>query len=358
MENLKKYGFMDDFIKGVDIPEKWVVGRVISQYNHLYRVITEDRELIGEVSGKYKFEIIEETDFPTIGDFVLIETQDDERGVIHERLKRKSSFIRKAAGTVKSSSQVVAANIDTLFICMSLNKDFNIRRLERYLAISWESRAKPVIVLTKSDLCPDIRQRIQQVEEIAFGVPLFATSCFDEKLHEKLRVHIMSGETAAFIGSSGVGKSTLINCLAGKEVFATGGLQEDDKSRHTTTNRELILLDQGIMVIDTPGMREIGIVSSDLEKTFSDIEQLAQSCKFGDCSHEKEPACAVRQAIENGDLEEARLTSYRKLERETHYRDQNAKIREKKKLDSILKDIGGTKNMKKFQKEKRRQKGR
>ena len=193
-------------------------------------------------------------------------------------LRRKSAFIRKAAGT-GNSEQVVASNIDTVFICMSLNSDFNLRRLERYLAISWSSGALPIVTLTKADLCDDVAAKTAAAESIAIGAEILVTSSLADAGHEQILPYLKCGSTAAFIGSSGVGKSTLINRLAGTE-FATNGLRNDDKGRHTTTRRELITLTNGALVIDTPGMRELGLETADLSKSFADIDELSQQCRF------------------------------------------------------------------------------
>lgn len=262
------------------------------------------------------------SDFPAVGDYVEAETGDsaESHAIIHRILPRKSVFIRKAAGT-GHRDQVVAANIDTVFICMSLNNDFNIRRLERYLSIAWDSGASPVIVLTKSDLCSDIDTYLWEVEGVAFGTNVVVTSSFEEDGYAKILPYIEPGKTIALIGSSGVGKSTLINRLTGEDRLETNGLRNDDKGRHTTIRRELVILENGAMVIDTPGMRELGLWDAEegLERAFADIEQLANRCRFQNCSHTSEPGCAVRAAIESGDLPEERWLSYEKLRAENRY---------------------------------------
>ena len=245
---------------------------------------------------------------------------EDGNAVIQAILPRKSVFTRRAAGTA-NREQVVAANIDTVFICMSLNNDFNVRRLERYLSVAWDSGASPVIILTKADLCDDLDQRLREVESVALGVEVAVTSSLSENGTDALKPYLKEGKTASFIGSSGVGKSTLINRLMGSDKLATNGLRNDDKGRHTTTHRELVLLENGALVIDTPGMRELGMWAADsgIDTTFADIEALALSCKFKNCTHTSEPGCAIIAAIEDGSLSEERYRSYTKLSAENAY---------------------------------------
>lgn len=246
---------------------------------------------------------------------------EDGNAVIQAILPRKSVFTRRAAGTA-NREQVVAANIDTVFICMSLNNDFNVRRLERYLSVAWDSGASPVIILTKADLCADLDQRLREVESVALGVEVVVTSSLSENGTDTLKSYLKEGKTASFIGSSGVGKSTLINRLMGSDKLATNGLRNDDKGRHTTTHRELVLLENGALVIDTPGMRELGMWGADsgIDTTFADIEELALGCKFNNCTHTSEPGCAILAAIEDGTLSEERYRSYTKPRQKTPMR--------------------------------------
>ncbi len=212
--------------------------------------------------------------------------------------------------------QVVAANIDTIFICMSLNNDFNLRRLERYLSIAWDSGAVPVVVLTKSDLCDDVSAMLSEIQKIAIGLDVVVTSGMTSDGYRAIMKYIAPGQTVAFIGSSGVGKSTLINRILGESLIETREIRKDDRGRHSTTRRELFITPTGGAVIDTPGMREIGLESVNLSKAFIDIDELAEQCKYSNCRHENEPGCVVKKAIEDGAISEERLQSYKKLKKE------------------------------------------
>ena len=312
------------------IPDRWAalaaqypertVGRITLQEKGFYRIRTSMGEQNALVSGKFQFDAQSPSDYPAVGDYVMASCADPDTAIIHQLLPRRSLFVRKAAGTSKTE-QVVAANIDTVFLCMSLNNDFNLRRLERYLAVAWESGADPVVVLTKADLCADLPQKQREVEAIAMGVTILTTSAMELEGYRQIMPYITEGRTVAFVGSSGVGKSTLINRLLGEERLATDGLRNDDKGHHTTTHRELLFLPGGAMVIDTPGMRELGMwdAASGVEQTFGDIEELAARCRFRNCSHTSEPGCAVRATLESGHLDAGRWLSYQKLKNENSY---------------------------------------
>lgn len=294
--------------------------RVISQEKGMYKISSGTAVKAATVSGRYRYDVQTVSDYPAVGDYVIAEwPEDDSNAVITQLFPRKSCFMRKAAGTEKRE-QVVAANIDTVFICMSLNNNFNIRRLERYLAVTYDSGATPVVILTKSDLCSDIESKITQVQNAAPCVDVLAISSLYGDCKAVMK-YILPGKTVAFIGSSGVGKSTLINKLTGTDRIATCEIGNDDKGRHTTTHRELITLSNGAFVIDTPGMRELGMWDSGdgIDTAFADIEELSRVCKYADCTHTAEPGCAVLRAIEDGMLDEARLESYRKLKAENDY---------------------------------------
>ncbi|GIP19431.1 putative ribosome biogenesis GTPase RsgA 2 [Paenibacillus montaniterrae] len=352
-------GLTERFIQESTLYTGMKLGRVSSQHKDLYKVITEHGEVFAEVSGKFRYEARSLADYPAVGDFVMLAQSEREeqslqagdRAIIHHVLTRKSAFERKAAGT-SNDIQVVAANMDIVFICMALNHDFNLRRLERYLSIAWDSGATPVVVLTKADLCEDVQEKLNEVYTAAIGVDVVTTSGLSEDGFIAIQHYMAVGKTFVFIGSSGVGKSTLINRLLGETIMDTKETRNDDKGRHTTTHRELFVLPGGGVIIDTPGMRELGIESADLSKAFVDIDEFASRCKFSDCSHQTEPHCAVQQAILEGKLAAERLASYLKLKKEAKYEGLNSRQIETEKLNTIFAGIGGMKNARKFMKDK------
>lgn len=354
MKQLQKYGATERFYTESKLYPDYQLARVIAQYRGKYKVITDQQEFFAEISGKFRYTTEELIQFPTVGDFVMV-TVEKEFASIHQVLTRKSLFLRKAVG-VSNQSQTVAANIDTVFLCMSLNKNFNLNRMERYLSIAWDSGATPVIVLTKSDLCEDLSERISQIESISCFSDIIVTSMFEDDISAKFLSYFSKNQTCAFIGSSGVGKSTLINRLLGVNTIATQEIAKGDKGRHTTTGREMFLCPLGGVVIDTPGMREMGADSTDLSKTFSELESLAYQCKFRNCTHTNEPGCAVLAAIERGELDIRRLENYRKLQHESSYDGLNSKEIEIKKCERMFKDVGGMKNVRRYAKEQRKRK--
>ncbi len=309
-----------------------VPGRVVRQGAYSYRVLAENGEWEAEVSGRLKASVL-----PAVGDWVALEGDPDSlAGRIVAILPRKSAFSRSAAGKTLAR-QVVAANIDEVFIVTDMDRDFNLRRLERYITLVYNSGAGPVVVLNKTDLASEAGELMTQCEAVSPGIPVYAVSALEGSGLEQLRSHLAPGRTVAFLGSSGVGKSTLINRLVGEGRLEVGAVRDDDgKGRHTTTHRELVCLPGGGAVIDNPGMREIAVWGDEegLVSAFPEVEALAGSCRFRDCRHESEPGCAVRKAVEAGDLDQERLGSYRKLREEfesLHRRkDQQARMLERK----------------------------
>lgn len=335
---LTAYGLTDRFAQEATLYEGLHLARVIIQHRDLYIVRSELGELQAEVSGKLIYQSSDCTDFPVVGDWVMLDRQENSTGnaIIHHILRRKSVFVRKAAGT-SPQSQIIAANIDTVFICMSLNEDYNLRRLERYLAIALNSMATPVIILTKADLCPDLESKRKEIATVSVGTDVIACSSRDAAGYKDIAAYVTKGETIAFIGSSGVGKSTLINRLVGQDILTTREIRaDDDKGRHTTSYRQLLLLPNGGIVIDTPGMRELQVESGDLTKTFSDIEDLAEKCKYKNCSHTTEPGCAVRAAIDTGALPSERFGNFQKLQKEISYNGLNSRQLEQEKIKNMF----------------------
>lgn len=300
------------------------IARVIHEEKNRYRMHDGEREFWAEMSGRLYHQAQDRADLPAVGDWVIAHAPDDsDVALIQQILERQSKFSRNQAGD-ETREQIVAANIDTVFLVTALNQDFNLRRLERYLVLSWESGASPVVVLTKADLCDDPTPYLQDVASIAMDVPVHVVSALAGTGLDALDPYLGEGHTIALLGSSGAGKSTLVNALIGEDVQITQDIREDDdKGRHTTTSRKIFFLPQGGLLLDTPGMREIQLWEGGegLQQTFQDIEDLAEQCRFRDCQHNNEPGCAIRAAIGNGTLDPQRLASYRKLDREIAYLD-------------------------------------
>ncbi len=312
-------------------------GRISEEHKHLYHVLAECGELLAKVSGKLLHDSENRSEFPAVGDWVAISARPAEgTATIHAILPRLSKFARKIAGKT-IEEQVIAANINTIFLVNGLDNDFNLRRIERYLTLGWESGANPIVVLNKADVCDDITQKAALVETIALGVPVHVVSAVTGQGLEELSTYLSNGVTVAFLGSSGTGKSTLINALFGQAVQDVSEVRQgDSRGRHTTTFRKMIILPQGGIVIDTPGLRELQLWGSDegLSGAFNDIELLAERCRFTDCRHENEPGCAVRKAFEEGGLDSKRYESYLKLQSELDYlADKREYLERKAKLD-------------------------
>ncbi|HEX7182764.1 MAG TPA: ribosome small subunit-dependent GTPase A [Thermoanaerobaculia bacterium] len=321
-----------------------VPARVVRELKGVYGVSTGERELQAAASGRL-WHGAEGGGAPAVGDWVAVRLPErlSEPGLIRAILPRKSKFSRKAAGA-RTDEQVVAANVDTVFLVTGLDGDFNPRRIERYLAAGWESGAEPVVVLNKTDLAEDLDELVREIESVAVGVPVHAVSAKVDMGIDTLRPYLRPGRTVSLLGSSGVGKSTIINRLLGGEVQRTGAVRTgDQRGKHTTTHRELFVLPSGGLLLDTPGMRELQLWEADdgITATFSDIEELAGGCRFRDCSHKGEPGCAVQEAVESGELDPERLESYRKLQRELHQvhlrQDVALRLKEKQRLKAIHK---------------------
>ncbi len=343
MSLLLKYGATDRFLNEATMHEG-ILARVISQHRGGYRAVTAQSEIQAEVSGKMRHETVFAEHFPTVGDYVMVSVESGgEIGIIQSVLTRRSIFLRKAVGT-SGQTQAVAANIDTVFICMSLNNNYNLSRLERYLSVAWDSGATPVVVLTKADLCENLPEMVAKAEEVSSFSDVIAISITDADIEEKFGKYLKSGTTSTFIGSSGVGKSTLVNRLLGQAVLETAEIGKGDKGRHTTTGREMFPSPFGGVLIDTPGMRELGAESVDLSMTFDDIEALAETCKFADCTHGSEPGCAIRAALEEGTLDRRRFDNYLKLKAEVGYEGLTSRQIEEKKFERF----GGVKNLRKI----------
>ena len=317
-----------------------VPARVAVRHHGPCVLFTELGDLGGVPAGRLRDE-----ELPAVGDWVAARPLDGERkAVIEAVLPRRSAFVRKEAGA-RTIGQVVAANVDVVFLVTSFGHDLNARRVERYLTSAWESGARPVVVITKADLAADPAAEMLAVEAVAFGVPVHAVSSVTGEGLDALGAYLETGRTVALLGSSGVGKSTLVNRLSGRDVLATGELRSDGRGRHTTSHRELVPLPGGALLLDTPGMRELQLWGGEesLEGAFSDVVELAARCRFADCTHEREPGCAVLAAAASGELDAARLASYRKLQRELRAlevrQDQRLQAQERKKRRAFARSM-------------------
>jgi ribosome biogenesis GTPase len=323
-----------------------VPARVVRGDRDRWQVLTLDGVRTAVVTGRFRHDATSASEFPAVGDWVALQvSHGDGDAAIHAVLPRATAFVRRAAGDT-TSEQVVAANVDVVFLVCGLDGDFNLRRIERYVAAGWESGAQPVLVLNKVDLAEDREARVAEVEAVAPGVPVVALSARDGDGIDALAPWLGAGRTVALLGSSGVGKSTLANALLGEERQATGAVREDDaRGRHTTTRRELMTLPSGAWLLDTPGMRELGLWSSGegVSEAFADVGQLAAACRYRDCTHEREPGCAVRRAVADGALDVERFESWRKLQKELHWlavrQDQRLRAAEQAKWKAVHKSM-------------------
>ena len=330
---LDRYGWDERVARLFDehSPDGTDPARVLVEHRGRYMVMTQTGELGAAVAGRLRFAARGAEDFPAVGDWVAISTRDDGTGVIQAVLPRSSQFVRPGRGD--KGAQVLAANVDVVLLVSGLDHDFNMRRIERYVTLAWSSGAAPVIVLNKADVCDDVAGRVADVAGVAPGVPIRVLSALDGNGLDSLTPLLEPGKTVALIGSSGVGKSTLVNALLGWQRQDTGAVREDDqRGRHTTTVRELVPMESGALLIDSPGMRSVGMsdVGEGLDEAFADVASLALECRFSDCSHDGEPGCAVVTAIREGRLLGTRLESQRKLAREAaaYARKSDAALRE------------------------------
>jgi ribosome biogenesis GTPase len=341
---LEDYGW-DGFFAEAFAPfaaEGFEAGRVSLQHNRILMLYTAAGETWAETTGRLRYHARGTEDLPAVGDWVVVRrVAEEDKAKIHDILPRRSKFSRRAAGS-ETEEQIVAANVDTVFLVTGLDADFNPRRIERYLIMAWESGAEPVVVLNKADLVAEAEERGREIERVAPGVPVLLLSAKRGVGVEQLLPYISRGRTVALMGSSGVGKSTIVNRLLGSEVQRTQEVRlSDTKGRHTTTHRELFVLGDGGLVLDTPGMRELQLLVSEkgLRETFEDIEELAAACRFSNCRHEGEPACAVRAALESGTLDAERYGNYRKMEAEMRHAATLQDVRKSQEEKSRVKRI-------------------
>jgi ribosome biogenesis GTPase / thiamine phosphate phosphatase len=317
-ENYKSQGF--------------IAARVVRENRQIYLINVGAGELSAEITGRLYYLSESPADLPSVGDWVAaVPLPAEQKALIHAVLPRKNKFSRSMAGG-RTDEQIVAANVDVAFIVTGLDPDFNVRRIERYLVLAHESGVMPVIVLNKSDVCEDVAERIRAVERISGNTPIHAVSAKENLGMEPLVKHIPEGKTAVLLGSSGAGKSTIINKLVGFDrQFVNTTRESDGRGQHTTTFRELIMIPDGGMIIDNPGMRELKLWNSQesVSETFEDIEKLAADCRFRNCKHQTEPCCAILSAIEEGIMDAGHLENYRKLQKEVRFleRRQNQKMR-------------------------------
>lgn len=342
--NIKDYGF----IPATNQDNEFIPARITACHKNKFEFACNYGKGLAHLKTSKYFS--GEESYPVTGDFVLIDYRTDGESVIHKTLPRKTCFKRADPSTNGKDVQILAANFDYVFIMQSLNQNFNISRLERYLTMAWESGATPVVILTKADIADDFQSKISKAKQVCLGVDVLAVSSKTSYGMNGLNKYLQAGKTIVFLGSSGVGKSSLVNALAGKDVMNISEIRTaDGRGRHTTTHRQLIMLDSGVMIIDTPGMRELGIwdAADGLEHSFADVEQYFSKCKFRDCRHQSEPGCAIKQAIENGELSQVRWNSYLQLKKESSYsEDKDDYLMQKwQRNKQIAKDVRNLKKM-------------
>ena len=337
MNNLEKIGFEKWVLEKIlpESLEKFEIARVVAVHRDSYAISNGEVDVLAELVGRILFNASSPVDYPAVGDWVLASFYDEDTfAIIHEVLPRKSLLKRKTSGK-KVDFQLIAANIDVAFIVQSLNENFNLRRIERYLVMVNEGGIQPIVLLSKSDLCTneDVASRIDEIQKSMPGIRVVSCSNENESGLDSVKGIMQSGLTYCLLGSSGVGKTTLVNNLIGESIYATKTVsKKESKGRHATTHRQMIQLDSGAMIVDTPGMRELGnfSVSTGLDETFSEIITLSEKCRFSDCTHTGEKGCAVMDAVENGQLSAERHQNYLKLMKESSY-DEMSYLEKRKK---------------------------
>lgn len=327
-------------------------GLITAVHRERYEVRVKEKALYARLKTSVYYLDKGEDVFPTVGDNVVIEYNSMGDSLIVKTMERRSKFSRKDPDIGKGE-QTLAANFDYVFIMMSLNYDFNLKRLDRYITASWQSGGIPVIILTKADIAKEVEHKIELINKIAIGVDIYPISSVTGEGMDKLEKYLQPEKTIVFLGSSGVGKSTFSNYLLGQEIMETRGIREEDsKGHHTTTYRQLFILKNGARIIDTPGMRELGmwVVEEGMEQSFTDVYDFTRQCRFSDCTHTKEPGCAVREAIENETLTKERWNSYLKLQRESKFQAAKENRNKVKEVKAVNKAMG--KFQKKYKKSK------